>query len=118
MHQGNRIGKKCYIGTKNNQGNKMTYEKLIASLAFLEEEKELLLKTDAQMEEKFSGEYRKLCESYHQGRNENICEIYLHLALFTLYSGDHSIAIRRDVFHLECGFEEKSSSYKVSFLIT
>ena len=49
---------------------------------------------------------------------ENICEIYLHLALFTLYSGDHSIAIHRDVSHLECGFEEKSSSYKVSFLIT
>ena len=49
---------------------------------------------------------------------KSICEIYRHLALFTLYSGDHSTAIHKDVFHLECGFEKKCSSYKVSFLIT
>lgn len=53
----------------------MTYEKLVASLAFEESEKELLLNMDREISEKFPTEYEKIIASYHVGKKENAAAI-------------------------------------------
>ena len=49
----------------------MTYERLVASLGFEAEEKELLLKTDREISEKFPFEYERIVESYKGGPRVN-----------------------------------------------